>query len=254
MVLSGGGFRGVAHIGVIQALEEMGITPACIAGTSSGAIIGALFAAGHTSETILEFIKGINIFSIYKYARNKPGFVDTEKFYEDFSKFFPKDSFSSLQVPLFVTATNILKGELEVFGSGQLIRRILASAAFPGVFAPVKMGNQYYIDGGTLNNFPVDLVKGRCDHIIGVYVNPFRTINFEELKHSYNVLERAYQIRSANNAITKFKDCDFLIIPKGLDRYGTFSIKNMDPLVRSGYRSAMEKLTTYSNDRSLLLL
>ena len=252
LVLSGGGFRGVAHIGVIKALEEMGITPAFISGTSSGAIIGAMYAAGHQYSTILEFIKGINIFSIYKYARNKPGFVDTEKFYDDFYKFLPEDNFSSLKIPFFVTATNLLKGELEVFDSGPLIRPILASAAFPGVFAPVKMGTQYYIDGGTLNNFPVDLIREHCDHIIGVYVNPFRTISFEELKHSYNVLERAYQIRSANNAISKFTDCDVLIIPKGLDKYGTFSIKNMDALVLSGYKKALEKLKIYSPGESLL--
>ena len=254
LVLSGGGFRGVAHIGVIKALEEMGMSPSFIAGTSSGAIIGALYAAGHHHSTILEFISGVNIFSIYKYARNKPGFVDTEKFYDDFYKFFPEDSFASLKIPLSVTATNLLKGELEVFSSGPLIRPILASAAFPGVFAPVRIGTQYYIDGGTLNNFPVDLIKEHCDHIIGVYVNPFRTIDFDELKHSYNVLERAYQIRSTNNAISKFEDCDVLIIPKGLDNYGTFSIKNMDPLVRSGYKSALKELSSLSKDQSLIQL
>lgn len=245
LVLSGGGFRGVAHIGVIKALEEYGITPSVIAGTSSGAIIGALFAAGHSYATILKFLEGINIFSIYRYARNKPGFVDTEKFYDEFRELVPTDSFTSLKIPLFVTATNILKGELEIFNSGQLIRPILASAAFPGVFAPVKMGNQYYIDGGTLNNFPVDLVVGQCDQVIGVYVNPFRNINFDELKHSYNVLERAYQIRSSNNAISKFKDCDVLIVPQGLSKYGTFSIKNMNPLVKSGYQSAIRNLKSY---------
>ena len=245
LVLSGGGFRGIAHIGVLKALKEFGIQPACIAGTSSGAIIGALYAAGYDEIEILDFIQGVNIFSIYKYARNKPGFVDTEKFYREFSKYLSPDHFSSLNVPLYITATNLLNGELEVFHSGPLIKPILASAAFPGVFTPVRIDRNYYIDGGTLSNFPVDLIKGKCEEIIGVYVNPFRKISYDELKHSYHVLERAYQIRSANNAISRFKDCNILIVPDGVGKYGTFSIKDMRPLVEIGYQSAIKALEAY---------
>ena len=245
LVLSGGGFRGIAHIGVIKALEEFGITPSHIAGTSSGAIIGAMFAKGYSHEEILNRIEGLHIFSIYKYARSKPGFVDTEKFIDEFANFFPEDSFSALEIPLFVPVTNILNGELEVFSRGELIKPILASAAFPGVFSPLKIGNKYYIDGGTLNNFPVDIVRQLCEEIIGVYVNPFREISFEELKSSLQVLERAYQIRSSNNAKLRFGDCDLLIMPRGLHKYGTFSIKDMRPVVELGYRSAVEPLEKY---------
>ena len=242
LVLSGGGFRGIAHIGVIKALEEYGIKPSYIAGTSSGAIIGALYAAGYKYDKIQEILESIHIFSVYKYARNKPGFVDTEKFIDEFARYFPENSFSALKIPLFVTTTNILSGKLEVFSKGQLIRPILASAAFPGVFSPIQIGDQYYIDGGTLNNFPVDLIRDLCEEIIGVYVNPFQKISFEEVKNSLHVLERAYQIRSANNANCGFKDCDILILPDGLNKYGTFSLKNMDPVVELGYRSAVQGL------------
>ncbi len=245
LVLSGGGFRGMAHIGVIKAMEEYGIRPSYIAGTSSGAIIGALFAAGYDHESILEFIQGINIFSIYRYARNKPGFVDTEKFVREFEDYFPVDDFSALRIPLYVTATDILSGDLEVFSSGPIIRPILASAAFPGVFTPIKIDKHHYIDGGTLNNFPVDLIRDLCDDIIGVYVNPFPNISYEQLKRSYQVLERAYQIRSARNAINKFRLCDVLITPDGLNKYGTFSLKEMRPVVELGYRSAIQSLQPY---------
>lgn len=251
LVLSGGGFRGVAHIGVIKALEEYGITPSVIAGTSSGAIIGALYAAGFGHSTILDIIKGFNIFSIYKYARNKPGFVDTEKFFDEFASYFPKDDFSALKIPLIVTTTNILTGDSEIFEKGPLIRPLLASAAFPGVFAPLRMGNQFYIDGGTLNNFPVDLVSDICDEIIGVYVNPFQKISFEEIKNSFHVLERAYQIRSANNSLSKFEDCDILILPEGIQKYGTFSLKDMSPVVELGYRSAVKSLEEYQEIKKL---
>ncbi|WP_273565712.1 patatin-like phospholipase family protein [Maribacter halichondriae] len=176
LVLSGGGARGIAHIGAIKALEEHGIYPSHIAGTSAGAVVGALYAGGCSWEEMLDFFKTTQIFSLNKYARNKPGLVDTDKFYDQFKSYLPKDSFETLQKPLYITATNLLDGTLKVFHRGELIRPVLASAAVPGIFAPVKIKNGYYVDGGALNNFPVDLIQMYCDRIVGVYVNPFEKI------------------------------------------------------------------------------
>ncbi len=242
LVLSGGGVRGMAHIGAIRALEEAGIKPNYIAGTSAGAIVGALYAGGFGWETIFDFFKSIDLFSINKYALNKPGFVDTEKFYEKFTPFFPEDDFKMLKMPLYITATDILKGTLKVFHKGELIRPILASAAFPGMFTPVKIKGDYYVDGGTLNNFPVDLIKGFCEYIVGVYVNPFDKVKIEDLKHSYNILERAYKIRSTRDSESKFIDCDVLISPQDLSNYSTFSIKDMDTIFKLGYDATKEAL------------
>ncbi|MEN8789771.1 MAG: patatin-like phospholipase family protein [Flavobacteriaceae bacterium] len=242
LVLSGGGFRGIAHIGVIKAMEEAGINATHVAGTSSGAIIGSLYAAGYSYQEILEFVKGVNLFSIYKYAVNKPGFVDTEKFQKDFKRLFPEDSFSALKLPMSITATDVLKGSLKVFSTGPIIRPLLASAAFPGVFTPVKIGSDYFIDGGTLNNFPVDLLRAECKNIIGVYVNPFLKIQIEDLKYSYQVLERAYQIRAASTSTDKFKDCDLLITPEGMHKFGTFSQKAAEIVFDLGYQSAKQKM------------
>ena len=97
---------------------------------------------------MLKFFKGLQIFSIGNYAFGKPGWLDPDNFYESFRKYLPVDDFSSLKIPLKVTATNILNGRLEVFQEGPLIRPLLASAAFPGVFAPVEIGDGYYVDGG----------------------------------------------------------------------------------------------------------
>lgn len=242
LVLSGGGVRGVAHIGAIKALEEFGINPTHIAGTSAGAIVGALYAGGRNWEEILEFFKSTQIFSIKKYARSKPGFVDTEKFYDHLKAYLPKDSFSALMISLHVTATNLLDGTLKIFNKGELIKPILASAAVPGLFAPVPFKNGYYVDGGTLNNFPVDLIKDSCDQIVGIYVNPFEKITKTELKHAHNVLERAYHIMVANETVLKFDQCDVLIRPKRMAEFSMFSLKNIDVLFELGYKSAKEAL------------
>src|SRR5690625_4815861 len=165
LVLSGGGARGAAHVGVLKAFEEYGISPTHISGTSIGAIVGAMYAKGiHWSE-ILFFLKDTSIFRATRYAFNKPGFLDTEKFYDDLKDFFPEDDFKALEKPLFITATNVLTGKLKFFSKGELIMPIIASASLPGVFTPTEVAGDYYIDGGVLNNFPVEPLKDSCNKI-----------------------------------------------------------------------------------------
>ncbi|SHJ06928.1 NTE family protein [Arenibacter nanhaiticus] len=250
LVLSGGGVRGIAHIGAIKALEEMNIFPTHIAGTSSGAIVGALYATGLGWEEILEFFKTVQIFNIKKYARNKPGIVDTDKFYDQLASYIAIDSFESLKKPLFITATNILDGTLKVFHQGELIRPVLASAAFPGVFAPIKIQNSYYSDGGILNNFPSDLIKIHCDQMIGIYVNPFESIKIEDLKSSYNVIERAYKIKMANDSMLKFKECDLVVTPRDLKNYNSFFKKDIDILFNIGYEAMINAFKTKNSAKS----
>lgn len=242
LVLSGGGVRGVAHIGAIKALEEAGIYPTHISGTSAGAIVGSLYAAGLSWQEMLEFFKTIPIFRTNKFTFKKPGFIDTEKLAEEFKSCFPIDDFTSLKKNLFITATNIETGKLNVFSSGELIKPILASASFPGVFTPVKIKDSYYIDGGVLNNFPTEPLKDSCETIIGIYVNHLKPVKVKDIKHSYSVLERAYKIMSASESIAKFSDCDLVISPEELMRYGTFNMKNMDTIFDLGYSSTKEKL------------
>jgi NTE family protein len=242
LVLSGGGMRGVAHVGAIKALEEHGIVATHIAGTSAGAIVGALYAYGYDWEDIPEFFKNIQVLDIKKYALYKPGFIDTEKFYPEFKAYLKDDNFSSLKKELQITATNVLNGELKIFEKGELIKPVLASAAFPGIFSPVKIENSYYIDGGSLNNFPVELLKEKCDIIIGVYVNGFHDITINDLKHSHNVLERAFKLKTVKEDLAKFDECDLVIYPKGLGQYGTFDKRYLKQIFDLGYNSTNEAL------------
>ncbi|WP_324027203.1 patatin-like phospholipase family protein [Maribacter sp. BPC-D8] len=242
LVLSGGGIRGVAHIGVIKALEEHGIYATHISGTSAGAIVGALYAGGVKWEDILEFFKVIPIFHANRFARKKPGFLDTEKFYDEFKKFFPQDSFESLPKELFITATDIIKGELKIFDKGELIKPVLASATFPGVFSPINIDGSFYVDGGVLNNFPIEPLKPSCDKIIGSYVNALKAIKIKDLKHSFNVLERAYKIKSASESIAKFSECELVISPEELCEYATFDMRSIDAIFDIGYNSTIDAL------------
>ena len=156
IVLSGGGIKGMAHLGLIKALQEAGIRFDCIAGSSAGALTGALIAAGYSPEESLEFFKSTPIFSIYYYSTSKPGILDSEKFRPVFEKYFPQDAFDVLQRPLHVTTTNLETGAWEVHHSGELINVLLASASLPPVFAPMLIDGALHADGGIMNNFPVE--------------------------------------------------------------------------------------------------
>lgn len=242
LTLSGGGVRGAAHIGVLKALEEYNISPTHVSGTSAGAIVGSLYAGGvHWSE-ILNFFKSTSLFTTKRFAFNKPGFLDTDKFYDDLKAFFPRDNFDVLEKSLFITATDVIEGTSKIFSKGQLIKPVIASASFPGVFTPTEINGAYYVDGGILNNFPVDPLKRRCDKIIGVCVNQMNTIKIKDLKYSYTVADRALKIRSASDSIIKFPLCDIVIAPKEVGNYGVFGMNNTEAIFELGYAAAIEVL------------
>ncbi len=242
LVLSGGGAKGIAHIGVLKAFEEQGLEITHIAGTSSGAVVGAMYAAGNSWQDIFKFFKTVPIFNYRRYAVNKPGFIDTLKFYKDFKPYFKEDDFASLEKALFVTATNLIDGKIKIFSSGELIKPVLASASFPGVFTPIHINNGAYVDGGIINNFPVKPLKPFCDKIIGVFINSLETVDIKDLNHSYKILNRSLQISLGNQSLHKFKECDFVICPAGLTKFGIFSLKTIDAIFEIGYRAAIKEL------------
>lgn len=242
LVLSGGGFRGVAHIGAIKALEENQIYPSHISGSSAGAIVGAFYASGYNPEEILDFFKTIPIFHPSRYAFKKAGFIDTDTYLSDFKKYFPIDNFEALEKKLFITTVDLTHGNVKVFDRGELIKPFLASAAFPGIFSPVIIDNCLYADGGILDNFPIDPLKGICDKIIGVYVDPILKIETGTIKHSYEVLQRAIKINFFKDSSKKFEDCDLLIYPYKLNEFNLFDKNNIDEIYQIGYNVAQENI------------
>ncbi len=242
MVLSGGGARGLGHVGVLRALAEAGIEPQVLAGTSSGAIVAALYAAGYSPEEMLEFFVEKNPFRISKLALVKPGLFDTEKVVADFFEYFPEDSFEALGKPIFLTATDLVEARPEIFAAGRLIPAILASASTPLVFAPTEIDGHWYSDGGITNNFPTEPLVGHCDFIVGVYASPLRSIEAGTLKSSLAVSQRALEIGMYYNSQHKFHQCDVLVLPAELSRYGTFDTKHFAEIMEVGYRAARDRM------------
>lgn len=244
MVLSGGGARGLGHVGVLKALAEEGIQPDVAAATSAGSIVAALWAAGYSPDEMLEFFVVKNPFRLSKLSLAKPGFFDTGKVIDDFGEYFPDDSFDALGRPVYLTATDLLEGRAEIFASGPLIPAILASASTPLVFTPTQIGGRWYSDGGITNNFPVEPLLGHCDVILGVYASPLRPVDEKTLlKSSLAVSQRAFEIGMYFHSKQKFHHCDLLLCPPELSRFGTFDTKRLEDIVEIGYAAARERMS-----------
>lgn len=241
LALSGGGAKGIAHAGVIKAIQERNISIHSVTGTSAGAIVGALYAAGTDIDRIYEFFANSNLFDPRKYAFRKAGFLNSEGFTTYLDKFLPNNTFESLEKPLKVTATNINSMQLKIFDHGELFHPILASAAFPGIFTPVVYQEETYIDGGVLNNFPIDLLSD-CDLRIGSYVGKVEHFKNKRLKRSIDIAGRAYDISQYARDAAKFHLSDIMIEPDGLYHYGIFSFKSLRNMFDLGYNAAAKAI------------
>jgi NTE family protein len=241
LVLSGGGVRGVAHLGLLQVLEEIGVEPVVISGTSAGALVGAFRAAGHSIATILEFFRTTPIFKISHFSRTKPGFIDSDKFYPILKEFFPEDDFAALKTKLYVTATDMVRGQPRTFSDGPLVWPILASAAFPVVFTPVTIDDDLYTDGGALNNFPVEPLLGGCDAIIGCNVHPFKELQLSDIRNTLSVMERLFHLSIHHHSVQKYHLCDVVVAPEGLAAFSTFDRAHFSEMFELGYKAAHAK-------------
>ena len=241
LVLSGGGVRGVAHLGLLKVLEEIGIEPVAISGTSAGALVGAFWAAGHPISTILDFFKTAPIFKMGNFVTRKPGFIDSDKFIPVMKVFFPEDNFSALKKKLYVTATDIVRGRQRTFSHGPLIRPLLASAAFPVVFTPVEIEGQLYSDGGALNNFPVEPLTGECELIIGSNVHPFKDLQPSDIRTTLSVMERLFHLSIHHHSVQKYHMCNVVIAPQALSEFGVFDRGHFDKIFEIGYKASNAK-------------
>lgn len=239
--LSGGGARGIAHLGIMKALEEKGIKPSIIAGTSAGALMGAFYAAGFTPDEILEVALRSRFLTSSNLQWRKAGFFSMRFFNKLFNVIFPKNTFESLRLPLIVNATNIITGEAEYFENGELINVLLASACVPMIFQPVEMKLSVYMDGGILDNFPVMQLKGRCDRIVGSYVNDM-DIASKKISMA-TIIDRTFNLAINDTINTKKQYCDVFIAPPDMMRYGIMEMKQATTIFNEGYQYATSFLT-----------
>lgn len=241
LVLSGGGIRGVAHLGLLKALDELGVKPYAISGVSAGALIGAMYAAGKSPEEILAVGKSNLNFGFSNLLWRRGGLFSKESIHKLLVENIPHNSFEGLHIPLFVNATDFIQNKTVFFSKGKLIPCLEASASVPILFSPAELDSKKLVDGGLLNNFPIEPLMGRCDKIIGSHVNRIEEFTNTDVKFSrFAIMERCYHMSIANSVYLKVHDCDLFIEPH-LYGFGMFDTKRADQIFEAGYQTALKE-------------
>jgi NTE family protein len=188
LALGGGGARGLAHIAVLEALDDMRARPAAIAGTSVGALIGAAYAAGMSGKEIRRFVlmlahdrgeilrrliatRAGTFANLLNLGFGSATLVDAEKFCEQFLPEKVPHDFGELKIPLLIVATDLYRREQAVFSSGALKPALAASIALPAVMRPVVVAERVMIDGGATNPLPFEELRGRADVVVAVDIS-----------------------------------------------------------------------------------
>lgn len=240
LVLSGGGTRGFAHLGALKALQEHNIKPDIIAGVSAGSIVGALYADGEDADKALKALTSKRLFGFLEFMIPRNGLLKMSGFQKTLRKNLNSQTFEELKIPLVIYAVNVNKAELVRFDTGDLVSAVTASSSIPVIFPPVQIDGDYYLDGGIINNFPVDLLREECETLIGINVNPIG--EFTKINSLKAIAERAFHISMRNQEEEKEKLCDIYIEPDGVDQYGLLDISKAAEIFELGYRKASEVL------------
>lgn len=273
LVLSGGGAKGLAHIGALKALEKAGVQIDYIGGSSMGAIIGGLYAAGYSANELDSIFHSTNFNILIQddLPRSAKTFYekeDTEKYaltlpFDDFKISFPSGlskgqniynlmsrltmhvsevrDFDDLPIPFFCTAADVETGEEVILDSGSLAKAVSASGAIPSIFSPVKINGRLLTDGGVANNYPVEELRKRgADIVIGVDVQD-SLVSRENLKSVFDILTQISNFRTISDMKEKIPLTDIYIKPDIVD-FSILSFDKGEEIIDSGEEAAMKKL------------
>jgi NTE family protein len=251
LVLSGGGARGFAHLGLIQALNDAGIFPDIISGTSAGALVGVLYADGYSPKEVLKLMNHGSRLDFMRPAMPREGLLQISGIHKILKAHLRAKTFSELKIPLFVTATDINNGKPVYFSEGELIDPVIASASIPVLFQPVKINDISYVDGGVLDNLPVHPIENDCRVLIGSFVNPVGYI--EKISGLINIAERTFMLSMSKEIIEKAKKFDLFVAPPELGNYKILDPEKADELFEIGFKAANEKLKDFDIKKLLAI-
>jgi NTE family protein len=255
-VLGGGGTRGFAHLGIIEALREKGITPDIISGVSAGAISGAFISSGKSPHETHEILKRGNLFKYSNLQLPSTGLLRLDGLQKVLEKEIPYERIEDLPIPLFVGVSNITDGRSEFHHKGPLSRTILASASIPILFSPVEIDGKLYSDGGLLENLPVEPLVGLCQNIIVSNVSPLQKPF--EVKNLIQMVMRTFHVSIHSRIHEARKHATVYIEPSQLTHFDLLNIGHADEAFEIGYRfvtnmdgNLLSRLTFESEKRAV---
>ena len=229
--LSGGFIKGFAHLGIMQALHEHGIRPEILSGVSAGALAAVFYADGKEPYHIVE------LFEHHSFKE-----LTTIDF---LNSNLESKTIEELKIPTIITATDLDHGRIVSFKKGKIAERLAASCCMPILFAPIRINNTYYVDGGILMNLPVSPIRKECEKVIALNVDPL--VADEYSKNVVSIALRAYHFIFQANTLPQKGIADLLIESYGLEEYSNRELERAEEIFEKGYNTATELL-----DRLLL--
>ena len=244
LVLSGGGARGIAHLGIIKALLEYGIEINQIAGVSMGSIMGAFIADGYSPDDALKIICEQRLFSLFSPIFRR-GLFSMNGLEKGLNKYIKHKTLETLNIPLTIYATCVQNGQLVAFDKGDIVKPIIASSSIPGLFEPTLIDGKQYIDGGVLNNLPVESFIDLLEPLVAVHVNP--PYISHNLNSTMKVMSRVAELIAYKTIEKRKFKASILIEPPRLKMFAIHDLKRAKEIFQVGYeytKSIKEEILT----------
>ncbi|WP_304502769.1 patatin-like phospholipase family protein [Cesiribacter sp. SM1] len=240
LVLSGGAYRGIGQIGVLKALEERGIRPDIISGTSSGALNAVLYASGYSPDEMYEIWEKEPMAKTFNLHFPQFGMLKHGKIGELVKPYLRHQRLEELPIPLRLTASCLNDGSQKIFSEGTLVKVLEACCAVPLAFEPVEIDGRMYVDGGLVSNLPTEPLEGKCRRLIGVSVNP---VPFKErLDGMTDTIYRTIWIGIESTVQKTRKVCDWLIAPEEFGQHGFMERTALPVFFNAGYEYTLRFL------------
>ncbi len=242
LALGGGSARGFAHIGVIRALRENGIPIDMVSGCSMGAMIGSVYCAGGDLELLLKVSVQINAREMMDVVVPRKGMIKGAKFEHLIQLFTKNRNFEELEVPFACVACDLLQGKTVRFDTGKVYPAVRASISIPGIFEPKWIDGVMYVDGGVLDNVPVDAAKSLgADKVIGVDVCMHKAEPAEIRERMMDILYRSSDLMAYQANKHHLNEADVIISPP-VGHITQFAVDKCVECAQIGYETALEKI------------
>lgn len=242
LALGGGGAKGIAHIGVLKALEEANVKIDYLAGTSVGAMVASLYAFNIDTSTIGDLARRLTLSQITTFKLNKTGFFTTDSLRELLFEYLGEVNIEDASIPLAIVATDINTGEAVIFRDGPIADAVCASASIPGIYVPMSLNGRTLVDGGLVQNVPVQPLKAMgAGVVIASHLSSVET--YEEPKNVLDVMRNAFEIAVSQHTKKEVKQADVLIAMDLSDFSMTDNTERYDELYAIGHHTAAKQLT-----------
>lgn len=241
LVLGSGGARGYAHIGVIEVLEQAGLKPDFIVGTSAGSLVGALYAQGKTAAELRDIALNMKANDVRDIRLDKKGFFDGKKIEDYVNGLVNNTPLHKLKTPMYVVATQLQHGQKVVFNYGDTGQAVRASVSIPSMFIPTKIAGMEYVDGGLVSPVPVNVARDLgADFIIAVDI--LAQPAYTETNNVWGLFNQNINIMQQHLAQQELQHADIVIQPDLREKAHIFDVRGREMTMQAGVDAAQQQL------------